>query len=177
MFPSLKFLAGVSLAALVLAAPVRAETPTEGKEAPKPERGDRPRGERGGAGGQLQALLAQLNLTEDQQKSAEAIMVETKAEVQKIRDDKSLTREQKGPKLREIMQASLAKVTELLTPEQKEKLTQLQTEARAKRDGEGNGKRGPRDGENGAKNGPRDGENGAKRGPGDAGGKKAGGDR
>jgi Spy/CpxP family protein refolding chaperone len=161
MLRSLKFLAALSLSALVFAAPVRAEGAPEGTDKPKRE-GDgakKPGGDKarpGGPADRLQQLTSQLNLTEEQKKEIDPIILSTRAEVEKIMQDQSIAKEAKRPKIQETVQAGMDQIKAKLTPEQKEKLEAAQQERRKNaKEGDGAGKRGPKDGE-GAKKGPRD---------------------
>jgi Spy/CpxP family protein refolding chaperone len=162
---SLKFLAALSLSALVFAAPTFAEGDAGGA---KKEGGDRKGaveggakkegGQRGGAAAErLQGLADKLNLTADQKAQAAPIIQETREAVQKINADTTGDPKEKRAKVMEAVKAGQDKLLAILTPEQKAELE------KAKADGAG--KRGPKDGE------------GAKKGGGDTGAKKNGGDK
>lgn len=154
MYRSLKFIAALSISTLVFAAPTRAEVPAgDGTDKPKQE-GERKRkppgegGEKGqrNPGERLNRIMDELNFTPEQRTQAQPIIQATREEIQKVMQDQSIERDAKRAKVREIAQAGIAKLAEIATPEQKEKLKSLQEERR-KREG------GPRDGD---KKGPRD---------------------
>lgn len=144
MFSSAKmWVAGLSLATLVIAAPVRAE------DAPAKE-GDKPAKHEGGAarqapGERLQKELDSLNLTDDQKKKIDPIVEKLKADLKAIREDNTTQGKEKMPKVRDAVSAAKNDIEAVLTPEQKEKFEKDMTEQR------GNRKNG--DGPKGAKKG------------------------
>jgi Spy/CpxP family protein refolding chaperone len=66
--------------------------------------------------------LKELELTKDQQKKAEDIITNTRHEKEKIKSDASLTEAQKEEKLKAVEKDAKGKISEMLTPEQKEKI-------------------------------------------------------
>ncbi len=117
MFRSTKlFVAGLSLATLVLAAPsfVRADdappAPSE-KPAQKPAaRGDRAK--------MLQDQLDKLNLTDDQKKQIDPIITTLKDSMKTLMEDKTATKEDKMAKGKEAMATAMKDINAVLTPEQ-----------------------------------------------------------
>jgi Spy/CpxP family protein refolding chaperone len=66
--------------------------------------------------------LSRLNLTPDQRAKIEPIMKSTREQAQAVRNDTSLTPEQKQAKMREIHQGAMTQVNSLLTPEQQQQM-------------------------------------------------------
>ncbi len=83
---------------------------------------------RGGQGWEW--ALDQINLDQNQKTQIQAILSETREASRKIRNDSSLTQEQKQQKLLEIHKQSQDRIMGVLTPEQREKLKQIQENAR-----------------------------------------------
>jgi periplasmic protein CpxP/Spy len=77
-----------------------------------------------GMGGAANGMgpLSRLNLTPDQRAKIEPIMKSTREQAQAVRNDTSLTPEQKQAKMREIHQGAMAQVKSLLTPEQQQQM-------------------------------------------------------
>ena len=80
-------------------------------------------GGHGGGAARMQAMLAQLNLTPDQQAKVTAIQAATRQKVQAAGDDSDARRA--------AMHDSMTQIGAILTPEQKAKLAQLRDQARA----------------------------------------------
>lgn len=70
----------------------------------------------------LEKMKSNLGLSPEQAESIKAIMTESKASMDKILEDASLSADQKKAQGREIRQASKTKIDAVLTPEQKEKM-------------------------------------------------------
>lgn len=102
-------------------------TLTQAQEA-KGERKGRPEG-RGGPGGGSQRLLEGLNLTDEQKPKVEAIMKEQGEKMRALFQDQSGSREERGTKMRELGEATNAKLKEVLTKEQMEKYAKARSEA------------------------------------------------
>jgi Spy/CpxP family protein refolding chaperone len=77
---------------------------------------------------QLKNLSERLSLTADQQAKIKPILEDTHQQVQKLRDDESMAREDKMAKMRSIHEDSMAKVKAVLTDDQKKKFDQWQQE-------------------------------------------------
>jgi Spy/CpxP family protein refolding chaperone len=73
-------------------------------------------------------LQKELNLTAGQQAKMKAIRSEYKKEAATLRNDQTLTQEQKREKLRGLMKEQQAELKTVLTKEQQEKLQSLRTE-------------------------------------------------
>ena len=75
--------------------------------------------------GRLQAIVSQLNLTADQQTKIKVISEESRKKMQAIRDNSSLSEEQRRAKFLELRNETTGKIKAVLTPAQREKLEQL----------------------------------------------------
>jgi Spy/CpxP family protein refolding chaperone len=75
-------------------------------------------GPRRGGGYNLKELTAKLNLTADQQKTIGDIIRTARSQSKEVRDDDSLSAEDKRSKMREIFTNEKAQIREALTPEQ-----------------------------------------------------------
>jgi Spy/CpxP family protein refolding chaperone len=73
-------------------------------------------------GGGLQAAVESLNLTDDQKAKVKQIFADVKAKHQAVTSDTSLNEEQKKAKIKELHEGTMAKLNEVLTPEQQTEL-------------------------------------------------------
>lgn len=71
-----------------------------------------------------------LNLTEDQKAKLRPILQDENQQMEALRNDTSMTREQKIAKANEVRQNASPKIKAILTPEQLQKLADLQQKAR-----------------------------------------------
>jgi Spy/CpxP family protein refolding chaperone len=79
------------------------------------------RGKMGGGMGPM----SRLNLTPDQKAKLDPIFQSTRQQVEAVRNDPSLTPEQKQAKMREIHQGTQSQVNSILTPEQQQQWQQM----------------------------------------------------
>jgi protein CpxP len=98
----------------------------------------------------MEHLTKELNLTKEQQEKIKPILENEMKEMRTIREDSSLTPEQKHEKTKAIRQTTKEAINKILTPEQQKKYAEMQENAREKmgeRRGEGNKnhKHGPED--------------------------------
>jgi Spy/CpxP family protein refolding chaperone len=84
--------------------------------------------EMGMHGGGLQAAVESLNLTDDQKAKVKDIFADAKTKRQAVSSDASLSEEQKKAKMKELHAGIMAKLNEVLTPEQQ---TELKTKMEA----------------------------------------------
>jgi Spy/CpxP family protein refolding chaperone len=84
--------------------------------------------EMGMHGGGLQAAVESLNLTDDQKTKVKDIFADAKTKRQAVSSDASLSEEQKKAKMKELHAGIMAKLNEVLTPEQQ---TELKTKMEA----------------------------------------------
>ena len=80
----------------------------------------------------LQAAVESLNLTDDQKAKVKDILADAKTKRQSVLTDTSLNDEQKRAKMKELHEATIAKMNEVLTPEQQKELKSKMTPANAK---------------------------------------------
>jgi Spy/CpxP family protein refolding chaperone len=73
-------------------------------------------------GGGLQAAVESLNLTDDQKAKVKQIFADAKDKHRAVTSDTSLNEEQKKAKLKELHEGMMAKLNEVLTPEQQTEL-------------------------------------------------------
>jgi protein CpxP len=85
-----------------------------------------------GMHGGLQAAVESLNLTDDQKAKVKDIFADAKTKRQAVSSDASLTEEQKKAKMKELHSATMAKLNEVLTPEQQTELKTKMEAAKAK---------------------------------------------
>jgi Spy/CpxP family protein refolding chaperone len=69
--------------------------------------------------------LAQLNLTDDQRAKIQPILQSSRQQAQAVRNDSTLTPEQKKAKMRDIRQDAMTQMNSLLTPEQQQQWQQM----------------------------------------------------
>jgi len=85
-----------------------------------------------GMHGGLQAAVESLNLTDDQKAKVKDIFADAKTKRQAVSSDTSLSDEQKKAKMKELHSATMAKLNEVLTPEQQTELKSKMEGAKAK---------------------------------------------
>ena len=83
-------------------------------------------------GGGLQAAVESLNLTDYQKTKVKDIFADAKTKKQAVSSDASLSEEQKKAKMKELHTATMAKVNEVLTPEQQTELKSKMEAAKTK---------------------------------------------
>lgn len=77
----------------------------------------------------LRELSEKLNLTDEQKTSIKAILVSEAEDTKAVRQDGSLSDEQKQAKIKEIREKGREKINALLTPEQQKKFAEMKSEA------------------------------------------------
>lgn len=110
--------------------------------APKKEHG--PKGDPG------KMMKEKLGLTDAQVEQIKKIHEDARAQIEKIRADESLSKEDKMAAVKKVREATKAKVDAVLTPEQRQKAEEMRKE---KGEGPG-GEKGPKDGKEGKKKKP-----------------------
>src|SRR5205807_3420589 len=98
--------------------------PANSKATSAPQAGGKEMGMHGG----LQAAVESLNLTDDQKAKVKDIFTDAKTKRQAVSNDASLSDEQKKAKMKELHSSIMAKLNEVLTPEQQ---TELKTKMEA----------------------------------------------
>ena len=80
----------------------------------------------------MQAALDSLNLTDDQKAKVKDILADAKTKRQAVVSDTSLNEEQTRAKMKELHEGMMAKLNEVLTPEQQAELKKKMTPAKEK---------------------------------------------
>ena len=102
--------------------------PTNSLAATSPQAGGKEMGMHGG----LQAAVESLNLTDDQKAKVKDIFADAKTKKQAVSSDASLSEEQKKAKMKELHTSIMAKLNEVLTPDQQTELKTKMEAAKAK---------------------------------------------
>jgi protein CpxP len=79
----------------------------------------------------LQSAVESLNLTDDQKSKVNDIFADAKAKRQTVWSDSSLTDDQKKVKMKELRAGTMAKLNEVLTPDQQAQLKAKMEAAKA----------------------------------------------
>jgi Spy/CpxP family protein refolding chaperone len=82
---------------------------------------------------QLKGMTERLSLTDDQQAKIKPILEDTRAQMQKLMQDDSMSREDKMAKGRSVREAANAKIREILNDDQKKKFDDMQKEMQERR--------------------------------------------
>jgi periplasmic protein CpxP/Spy len=80
----------------------------------------------------VQMLSEKLNLTEDQKTKLKPIFQDQEQQLKAVRDDSSLTPEQKAARKKAIHEATHDQINAVLTPEQQQKFKEMKKEAMEK---------------------------------------------
>lgn len=86
-------------------------------------------GERG-PGGQMRGMMRDLNLTPDQEKQAREIFEAQRSRMEALRDNSSLSQEDRRAEMRKIHEEGMQKLRAILTDEQKAKLDEMEKRQR-----------------------------------------------
>ena len=128
----------LALSALVMLGQVAFSGPPQQEE--QRRGGERPRMD---VGERVENLSKQLNLTDDQKPKVQAIFEDEMKQRQALRQDTSLSREDRMEKMRAINQSTRKQIEKVLTAGQKKKWNEIMKENRERREerGEGQGER------------------------------------
>jgi Spy/CpxP family protein refolding chaperone len=85
----------------------------------------------GGMRDRLQAAVESLNLTDEQKPKVKDIFADAKTKRQAIFTDSSLSEDQKKAKMKELHEGTMAKLNEVLTPDQQAELKSKMEAAKA----------------------------------------------
>jgi len=118
----------ILLSVLALAAATAAPLASAQDASTRPEHREQRMGP-GPRGDRLKMLSEHLGLTADQKAKLQPILKAERDALEALRDDRSLTREARRDKMREIMESHAAQVRAVLTPEQQAKLDALREKA------------------------------------------------
>ena len=105
------------------------------KEEKKEQKPEAPPGEkkRPGFPDRMQQMSEVLKLTDEQKEKLKPIIKEEGEKLKALREDTNVPQEEKRGKMREIMEASFAKIKPILTAEQVTKWEEFRAEAQKKR--------------------------------------------
>lgn len=78
----------------------------------------------------LQHLNSELNLTDDQKDKIKPILQGEVQQMKSVRDDSSLSTDQKHAKMQGIHESAKSQISSILTPEQQQKLEAMSSEAK-----------------------------------------------
>ena len=128
-----QFLPTLVCGLIVAASPaIRAEdAPASPAPSTPAHHGEKGKGEHGEA--PLERLTKALDLTGDQKTKIKSIFEERRENVKAVREDATLSDEQKKEKAKEIIQSSTGKIKALLTPEQQTKFEKVMEEMKSRR--------------------------------------------
>jgi periplasmic protein CpxP/Spy len=114
----------IALSAMLLAAAMTAQT----TPAPSDNAAPAPHKMYGRHHGGFERMAQQLNLTEQQKTQIEGFQQAGRQQAESIKNDSSLTPEQKRDKLRQLRQSTHQQIVGVLTPEQQQQLQKLRGE-------------------------------------------------
>jgi Spy/CpxP family protein refolding chaperone len=98
----------------------------------KPQTASQTAGKEMGMHGGLQAAVESLNLTDDQKTKVKDIFADAKTKKQAVSSDTTLSEDQKKAKMKELHSGIMAKLNEVLTPEQQTELKSKMEAAKSK---------------------------------------------
>lgn len=129
-------IAALTLGAALMAAPVlgmaqdNSTAPATTEQAPAPGQRHMRRAD---PAKRLEWMSKKLNLTEDQKTKLQPIFNDQFQQMKAVREDTSLTREQKRDKMKQIHETFHPQVMAVLTPDQQQKLEQMRANREARR--------------------------------------------
>jgi Spy/CpxP family protein refolding chaperone len=94
--------------------------------APLPQYGGQPMRRQWGPDQQLARMTKQLHLTDDQQAKIKPLLEDQHQQMMALRQDTSLSREERMAKIQEIRRATFEKINPILTSKQQKKLQEMQ---------------------------------------------------
>jgi Spy/CpxP family protein refolding chaperone len=103
-----------------------------GPDSNLPVRGDKRPDARQRALWSMRELSEKLNLTDAQKAAIKPILANDANEIKAVRQDGSLSKEQKMAKVKEIRDSSVEQINAILTPDQQKEFAELRNEARQK---------------------------------------------
>lgn len=129
------FIAGM-LAALAGLGQAYAETGQGDAQGQTPKQGMMGKGQmhKGGPGERLRYMARKLQLTEEQKGQIKPILQDEFKQMKALREDTSLSREQKREKMQDIHNAAYEKIKPILTPEQQKKHDEMRRKAMEQRE-------------------------------------------
>jgi Spy/CpxP family protein refolding chaperone len=83
------------------------------------------------SGNQLEWLTKELNLTAEQQAKVKPILEDQNKQMKTMREDTTLTQEQKREKMKQLHESTHSQINDILTPEQQKKFAELKEQQKA----------------------------------------------
>ena len=125
-----------------------AQSPPSTQQSPAPPQGTQSSGSSSAhpstsQGGNGASIDQQLQLSDDQKQKIAAVVDDENRQIESVRNDNSLSLEQKQQKVLAIRQAGSPKIKAILTPEQLEKLAAIQQRMRQQQGGNGSPSQAP----------------------------------
>jgi periplasmic protein CpxP/Spy len=125
---------------VLLAAGLTFAQPSQESQAPTPDKHAAMHHNGESADQHLQMLSEKLNLTDDQKAKLKPILQDQMQQVKAVREDTSLSQEQKRAKMKSIHESLHEQINAVLTPEQQAKFKQMRQEQMEKHKGMKEGK-------------------------------------
>jgi periplasmic protein CpxP/Spy len=125
---------------VLLAAALAFARPSQESQAPTPDNHVAMHHNGESADHHLQMLSEKLNLTDDQKAKLKPILQDQMQQMKVVREDSSLSQEQKRAKMKSIHESLHDQINAVLTPEQQAKFKQMRQEQMEKHKGMGEGK-------------------------------------
>jgi protein CpxP len=94
----------------------------------------------GGAQNRLNWLSQQLNLTDEQKTKLQPILQNAGQQMKSVRENTSLTQDQKRSQMMQIHQSTDSQIESVLTPDQQQKFAQIKQQQKERHQGMGMGK-------------------------------------
>lgn len=88
----------------------------------------------------VKMLADRLNLSDDQQSKVKSILTDSQKQQQSIRDDSSLSEDDRRSKMRGLRESTNSKIREVLNDDQKKKFDEMQQQMRGRGEGKGGDK-------------------------------------
>ena len=83
----------------------------------------------------LEWLSKELNLSEDQKTKLKPILADEGKQMQAVKEDTSLSQEQKHEKMKQIHETTSTQINDILTPEQQKKFAEMKAQHKAHSEG------------------------------------------
>jgi len=121
------------VAALTLVTPISHAAPAQNRGHKTGQPKQAKRRATNGRSPAIQRLAQELNLTQAQQARIEPILRGTMKQMRAVRSDKSLSREQKGARMRQIQAAAVNRINPILNAQQRKKFASILQQMRQRR--------------------------------------------
>lgn len=132
MLTNIKFAPLYFAVLLFLGYSIPARAQDTGAQSSAPAQSEMHHGQRGS---RLESLSKELNLTDEQKAKVKPILEDEGKQMKAVREDSSLSQEQKHDKAKQIHETTHSQINDLLTPEQQQKFAQLKEQHKEHREG------------------------------------------